>query len=164
MSFNKYLRWQLRYSPLVNRLLYGLITFHIGASGLYKGDGLAGFSVSTVTLTYVLSVVFGFLVSLDSILFWVFSVRPTPSLHRVCAFMGRWRHVLLIPCIYSCFFQVCVAVTGIVPYYLTVALTTYSVALTLVGIILLLQDGVIDNERQQSEMSEAERQKADEKG
>lgn len=162
MSFNKYIRWQLRYSPLVNRLLYGLISFHAGALGLYKGAGLAGFSLSSVTFTYVLSLVFGFLVSLDSILFWVFSVRPTPSLHRVCTFMGRWRHVLLLPCIYSCFFQVCVAVTQLLPPYLSVALTTYSITLTIVGIVLLLQDGIIDNERQQNVL-ENERQK-DEKG
>lgn len=164
MSFNKYLRWQLRYSPLVNRLLYGLISFHLGALGLYRGEWLAGFSVSSVTMTYLLSLVFGFLVALDSILFWVFSVRPTPSLDKVCKFMGRWRHVLLLPCVYACFFQVCVAVTSVMPYYLTVALTTYSITLTIVGIVLLLQDGIIDNERQQAGASETERQKEDEKG
>ena len=151
-NFNRYLRWQLRYSPLLARFMFGLITLHTGL----VSPSIPNLNLGTVYDKYVsissLMVGFGSAVMLDSFLYYLFAVKHIRFIEPVCRFANRWRHLLLLPCVYSYLIELrAVSLAYDANTHTFLAFAFYSSLLVIIGLILVLQDGVIDNERQKYE-------------
>lgn len=140
MSFNRYVRWQLRISPVLTRFLYGSITFNTGLvhSARPMGKGLECFPY--------LMMLFGALIVLDSVVLFGVMVWNIKSLRRLCSITKRWRHVLLLPCLYLYVLDLFNLLQSRVSLHAFFVFGSYSFMLLAVGVLLVIQDGVIYNE------------------
>ena len=140
MSFNRYVRWQLRISPVLTRFLYGSITFNTGIvhSTRPMGKGMECFPY--------LMMLFGALIVLDSVVLFSVMVWNIKSLRRLCSITKRWRHVLLLPCLYLYVLDLFNLLQSRVSLHAFFVFGSYSFMLLAVGVLLVIQDGVIYNE------------------
>ncbi len=140
MSFNRYVRWQLRISPVLTRFLYGSITFNTGLIHTARplGKGLECFPY--------LMMVFGALIVLDSLALFSVMAWNVGFLRSFCNITRRWRHILLLPCLYLYALDLYGLLQSTISLHTFLVFGSYSLMLLVVGVLLVVQDGVIYNE------------------